>query len=137
MNRIFRYAAMLLLIIGSASLVSCGEVEPENIVTEEVQVALSVDPASISFTAEGGFESVLVETDAQEWDFMVAASWLEVEKYDDGFIVNAPSYDGDKARNGDIIVYAFTGNVREEFILKVTQEAPAGSSTGTRPWRMR
>ena len=75
---------MLLMTIGTLSLVSCEGVDPEDSSKEDVKIALSVDPESINFTAEGGSEGVTVTTDAENWDYMVAASWLEVERFEGG-----------------------------------------------------
>ena len=131
MKSILRYAAMLLAFSGTFLFASCeGEENPAD-KNEDVKISLEVATEEIAFTSEGGTEYVAVATDAEQWDFLVAASWLTVEKSDDVLMITAPAYsDKEKSRTGNIIVYASTGNVREEFKIKVTQ-TPMGGGTIT------
>ena len=130
MKNILRYAAVLLAFSGAFLLASCeGEENPAT--NEDVKISLEVATEEINFTSEGGTEYVTVITDAEQWDVLVAASWLTVEKTDDVLTITASVYsDKEKSRAGNVIVYALTGNVREESVIKVTQ-TPAGESTVT------
>lgn len=130
MKNIFRYAALLLAVSGSFLFASCeGEENPAE--KEEIEISLEVTSEEVTFTYEGGTEYITIATDADQWDYLVAASWLTVEKWDDGIVVNAPQYsDKEKTRVGNIIVYAYTGNNRSEIKIKVTQ-TPAGNSAVT------
>jgi len=125
MKNIFRNAVCLLALFSVFAVISC---EKQNEVkTEAADITLTVDPLEISFPAEGGFENIVVTTDAESWDFMVAASWITAERSDDGIALLVQSYAGQSALRGELVVYASNKDGgRKEVSVKVSQMPGGG-----------
>ena len=121
MKKIFRYLAAALIVLGLS--VACDNDAP--IKQQPVTISLEVNPIELSVPAAGSIETIEVITDAQEWDYMTSASWIEVEKTEDGLTVEVLENEDTEVRTADIIVFAFTGDVRETETVKVDQAAAA------------
>ena len=119
MKKIFGYMAAALLVAGVS--VACDNKEP--IEQEPVKISLEVSPTELSAPAARSIETIEVVTDAQEWDFMTTANWIEVEKTEDGLTVEVLENEKTEVRTADIIVFAFTGDVRETATVTVEQAA--------------
>ena len=128
MKKFMKYAALLLGVLTVLGLSSCKEDGPDPV--EEIEINIEVDPLEISFPAEGGLMEVMVETDASDWDCMVAASWLEAEISDEGLLLTASANTQEEERTAEVVVFAFEGDVREEVSIKVSQAAAADSGSG-------
>lgn len=119
MKTIFGYIAAALLVAGVS--VACDNKEP--LKQEPVKISLQVSPIELNVTAARSIETIEVITNAEEWDFMTTASWIEVEKTEDGLTVEVLENEKTEVRTADIIVFAFTGDVRETATVTVEQAA--------------
>ena len=98
MKKIFGYLATALLVAGVS--VACDNKEP--IEKEPVKISLEVSPTELSAPAARSVETIEVITDAEEWDYMTTASWIEVEKTDDGLTVEVLENEDTEVRTADI-----------------------------------
>lgn len=120
MKGIFRNAVCLLVLFSAFAVMSCEKQEEGK--TEVAEIVLTVDPLEISFPSEGGFDDIVVTTDAESWDFMVAASWLDAERTDDGIALLVQPYSGQTVLNGELVIYASNKDGgRKEVSVKVSQ----------------
>ena len=99
--------------------VSCKDDQGQ--VVKPAEVSLVVSPLSLAFTAEGGVQSISVETNASTVEISDNLSWLAVEKTDTGFSVEASANEQTEARNGVLTVFAIDGDVRKSAEVKVSQ----------------
>lgn len=108
-------AAMVLL------ATACKET-PED-VTTPVTISLSATPESLTLTAEEQIASIEVTTDAEEWDFINAASWIEVSRWENSLLVDVKANTSSEPRKGEIIIVATSGDTRAEKKIAVEQAA--------------
>ena len=107
MNR-FLLAALAVCLVALAP--SC---EPNNEINggdEGAEITLTLNPSKLNIPAEGSWMEILVTTNAESWDFVNAASWIEVERYGEGVTIFADANNTKSTRKGDIIFTAVLGN---------------------------
>ena len=119
MKKIFRYLAALMLVAGVS--VACDN--KEQTIQKPVIISLQVSPTELTAPATGIVEAVDVITNAEVWDYMTTTDWIEVEKTEDGLTVEVLENNDTEVRTADIIVFAYTGDVRETSTITVEQAA--------------
>lgn len=95
----------------SVKQVAAGAVDP----------TLTVDPGELSFTVEGGIETVTVASEL-EWNAVANADWITVDKTDSGVTVTVGTNESVDIRTGSIAV---NNGENEKNIAVVQAAAPA------------
>lgn len=121
----FLLAALAVCIVALAP--SC---EPNVGGGEGDAITLTVTPSKVNIPAEGSWENVTVTTNAESWDFVNAASWVEVERNADGVVIFAEANNTNSNRKGDIVITAVSGNATKTATIKIEQVAVGGTSSG-------
>lgn len=92
------------------------------VVQKGVKPTLEADPTQLTFSNDGGFESVAVTAPHVEWQVSKPdAEWITAEQKMDGTILVTVTENPDKAiRNGS---FRITGEGVEDLIIEVSQQA--------------
>ena len=106
-----------------------GEKTEEEVEQTPVTISLTLSVDKVAFTAEGGIQDVAVISSVNTWDFINAATWLEVEMTDDSLTLIASENKSTQARKGEVVVYATEGTSRAEKIISVEQAASGGTTS--------
>lgn len=97
----------------------------------DVEITLSVSPETIQLSAVGEEATLEVTTDAKEWDFVNATSWLNVRRHDNTLTMLASENTSEEARRGTILIVATSGSTRAEKSVTVEQAASTTGAGGT------
>lgn len=107
---------------------ACDEKIDDNNKKNPAEITLSVSPETIHISALGEEATLDVTTDAEEWDFVNATSWLNVRRHENTLTMLASENTTDEVRKGTILIIATTGSTRVEKSVTVEQ---ASNTTGT------
>ena len=91
-------------------------------------ITLSVSPETIHISAIGEAAELVITTDAEEWDFVNATSWLNIRRHENTLTMLASENTSEEVRRGTILIVATSGSKSVEKSVTVEQ---AGSTTGT------
>ena len=98
---------------------------------EDVNIRLSVLPENITVDSEAQTSFITVTTNATEWDFVNAVSWVEASRNgDDINLIISKNYSAN-TREGEIIVFATSGSKRIEKKVSIKQYAEGSSEGGS------
>lgn len=126
--KIFKFLTALVAAAATLSMVAC-EDTTQGVQGGSTEVELTVSPEAIEFTADGAAQVVNVETNADAWDYVVAASWLNVEKGDNTLTLSAQKNSGRNVREGEVVIFAEDGGNFVQKVLSVKQLG-TGSAEG-------
>ena len=126
----FRFVKYLSVVILAAfALVGCENGSDDN-GGEDIAIRLSVFPESITVDYEAQTSFIAVTTNATEWDFVSAISWVEASRNgDDINLVISQNY-SENTREGEIIIFATSGSQRVEKKVLVKQFSKEESENG-------
>lgn len=98
---------------------------------DDVEITLSVSPETIQISALGEEATLDVTTDAKEWDFVNATSWLNIRRHENTLTMLASENTSDEPRYGTILIVATSGSTRVEKSVTVEQLASTTGAGGT------
>ena len=125
---ILRRLTALVAAVATLAFVACEE-KDNGVQGGSTEVELTVSPTSVELSADGTAQSVIVETNADSWDFVVGASWLSVEKSGDSLVLSAQKNSGKSSREGEVVIFAETSGTFVQEVVAVKQLG-SGSTTG-------
>lgn len=102
---------------------SCDDTTTGDDTQTPVAIELSVSPESLTMTAYGDAVTLEVTTNAENWDFVNATSWLNIRRNDNVLTVSATQNENEDIRKGTILIYATTGASRVEKSVVVEQSS--------------
>ena len=97
---------------------------------EEITLRLSVFPESITVDHKSQFSLITVTTNATEWDFVNAVSWVEATRTGDDLDLTISKNHSTENREGEIIIFAVSGTQRIEKKVSIKQYAENASEDG-------
>lgn len=97
---------------------------------DDVAITLSVSPETIQISALGEEATLEVTTDAKEWNFVNATSWLNIRRHENTLTMLASENTSDEVRKGTILIVATTGSTRVEKSVVVEQAANTTGAGG-------
>ena len=122
----FRFVKYLSVVLLAAfALVGCekGSTDESN-GGSDITLRVSVSPESVTVDYKEQFALVTVTTNADEWDFINAISWVEASRGGDNDVDLVISENKTSAtREGQIIIYAMSGTKRVEKKVTIKQYA--------------
>ena len=127
--KIFRTLTALVAAAATLTMVAC-EDTTQDIQGGSTEVELTVSPEAIELAADGAAQVVTIETNADTWDFVVGASWLNVEKSDNTLILSAQQNSSKESREGEVVISAEINGVYAYATLPVKQLGGNGTTTG-------
>ena len=127
--KIFRTLTALVAAAATLTMGAC-EDTTQDIQGGSTEVELTVNPETIELAADGIAQVVTIETNADTWDFVVAASWLNVEKSDNTLTLSAQQNSSKESREGEVVISAEINGVYAYATLPVKQLGGNGTTTG-------
>ena len=97
----------------------------------DVEITLSVSPETIQISALGEEATLDVTTNAKEWYFVNATSWLNIRRHENTLTMLASENTSEEARRGTILIVATSGNTSVEKSVNVEQAASTTGAGGT------
>lgn len=97
----------------------------------DVEITLTVTPETIQISALGEEVTLEVTTDAKEWDFVNATSWLNVRRHENTLKMLASENTTEEVRKGTILIVAKTGSTSVEKSVTVEQAANTTGAGGS------
>lgn len=105
--------------------------EGQGSIDTPANITLSIEPETIHISSTGEEAELVVTTDAEEWDFVNATSWLNIRRHEDTLSMLASENTSEEIRRGTILIVAKTGSTSVEKSVTVEQAAATTGSGGT------
>ena len=128
----FRFVKYLSAVVLAAfALVGCENGMGDDGNGDDITIRLSVLPESVTVNYEAQTSFITVTTNATEWDFVNAVSWVETSRNGDDINMIISQNYSTNPREGEIIIFATSGSQRVEKRVSITQYAEGASEGGS------